>query len=72
MYCNSQCNDNIGLGMMEWMLGFAGRGGNRVSDLLAGAMVTASTFAGTIVLGRRLRLFDPELATTGPGSKPPI
>lgn len=46
------------LGLTEGVLAFAGRRGDRLPELFVGAVVTASTFAGTIMLCRRLGLYD--------------
>ncbi len=46
------------LGVTEWVLVFAGLSGGRLPQWFVGAIATASTFAGTIVLCRRLRLYD--------------
>jgi len=47
----------ITLGLSEGMLAFEGRLESRVGQWMVGAIVTASTFAGAIVLCRRLRLY---------------
>lgn len=46
------------LGVTQGVLALAGRSGDRVSELLVGTVVTASTFAGTIRLCRRFGLYD--------------
>jgi hypothetical protein len=46
------------LGLTEGVVALAGRSGDRLPELLVGAVVTASTFAGTIMLCRRLALYD--------------
>lgn len=45
------------LGFAEEVLAFTGRSGGRLPELFVGAIVTASTFAGTIALSRRLGLY---------------
>jgi len=46
------------LGVTEGVLAFAGRSDGRLPELFVGAVVTASTFGGTIMLCRRLGLYD--------------
>ncbi len=48
----------ITLGLTEGMLAFGGRIESRLGQWMVGAIVTASTFAGAIVLCRRLRLYE--------------
>lgn len=50
------------LGLGDEALTLAGLSGGRMAQWFLGAIVTASTFAGTIALGRRLRLFGSESA----------
>jgi membrane-associated phospholipid phosphatase len=47
------------LGLTEGVLAFEGQVGSRLAQWVVGATVTASTFGGTIVLCRRLRLYGP-------------
>lgn len=47
------------LGLTEGMLAFEGRIESRLAQWVVGAIVTSSTFAGAIVLCRRLRLYGP-------------
>lgn len=49
----------ITLGLGEGTLALVGRGEDRLLQWLVGATVIASTFAGAIVLCRRLRLYGP-------------
>jgi hypothetical protein len=48
----------ITLGVTERMLAFAGLSGGRLPELFLRAVVTASTFAGTMMLCRRLGLYE--------------
>ena len=51
----------ITLGLTEGMITFAGRIEGRLSQWVVGATVTASTFAGAIVLCRWLGLYKPQV-----------
>ena len=49
---------SITLGLTDGLPALAGRNGGRLEELFVGAIVTTSTFAGTLVLCRRLRLYE--------------